>query len=201
MSKTLALCLFAVLGSVACTHQVRPNPNPLSTQSSPLALRARYYIAPEQKALIDSDSYFALGWAHTWNIQIGQALVTSFPQMLGTVFQSVQEASSPEDIGDADVLIIPEIQHFDVHAGGFVSELSISVRGKGSDGTVRLSEAFAGTPTKGKGGSAWMGGAMAGESALQRSAELAFEDVMPKIAQKLRDVFTGTSPKAGVSLR
>ena len=201
MSKTLALCLFAVLGSAACTHQVRPNPAPMSAQAAPLPLRARYFIAPEQKERIDSDSYFALGYAHTWNIQIGDALGRSFPQMLGTVFQSVQEASSPEDIADADVLIIPEIQNFDVSGGSFVSKLTLDVRAKGSDGVVRLREEFLGAPREGKGGTAWTSGAFGGETALQRSAEFAFEDVMPKVAQKLREVFSATTAKSGVSSR
>jgi hypothetical protein len=201
MSKILALCLFAVLGSAACTHQVRPNPAPMSSKDARLPLRVRYFIAPEQKARIDSDSYFALGYAHTWNIQIGEALVHSFPQMLGTVFQSAQEASSPEDFADADVLIIPEIKDFDVSGGGFVSRLTLAVRAKGSDGVMRLHEEFAGAPKEGKGGTAWLGGAFEGEAALQRSAEFAFEDVMPKIAQKLRDVFAATIPKSGVSSR
>lgn len=201
MPKTLILCLLAVLGSVACTHQVRPNPAPLSNQTAPLPLRVRYFISPEQKARLDSDSYFALGAAHTWNIHIGEALARSFPQMLGTVFQSVQEASSAEDIADADVLITPEIQHFDVGGGSFVSKLKLAVHVKGGDGAVRLSEVFEGSPKDGKAGAAWMGGAFAGESALQRSAEYAFEDVLPKIAAKLRAALAAATPKSSVSVR
>jgi len=201
MPKTLALCLLAVLTTVGCTHQVRPNPAPMSAQSTPLALRARYFIAPEQKARIDADSYFALGAAHTWNIHIGEALARSFPQMLGTVFQSVQEASSPEDIGDADVLIVPEIRHFDVTGGGFVSQLKLTVRARGSNGAAQLSDVFEGTPRHGKGGTAWLGGVAAGETALKESAEFAFEDVMPKVATRLREFFAATTAKAGVSMR
>ncbi|RKH54214.1 hypothetical protein D7X55_00425 [Corallococcus sp. AB049A] len=161
----------------------------MSNAGTPLALRARYFISPEQKARIDSDSYFALGAAHTWNITIGEALTRSFPQMMGTVFQSVQEASSPDDLGDADVLIIPEIQFFDVHAGGFVSELKLTVRSKGGQDTVQMSDLFEGASQKSKGASAWLGGAAAGQEALRQSAEFAFEDVMPKVATRLREVF------------
>ncbi|MGE6757436.1 hypothetical protein ACQKGO_05425 [Corallococcus interemptor] len=189
MPKNLVLPLLALLACVGCTHQVRPSPAPMSNAGTPLALRARYFISPEQKARIDSDSYFALGAAHTWNITIGDALTRSFPQMMGTVFQSVQEASSPDDLGDADVLIIPEIQFFDVHAGGFVSELKLTVRSKGGQDTVQMSDLFEGASQKSKGASAWLGGAAAGQEALRQSAEFAFEDVMPKVATRLREVF------------
>ncbi len=202
MPKTLSLCLLLVLGSVACTHQVRPNPAPMGAQAAPLPLRARYFIPPEQKARMDSDNYLALGLAHTWNIHIGEGLARSFPQMLGTVFQSVHEASGSADIADADVLIIPKIEHFDVGGGNFVSELRLAVRARGPDGeAVLLNEVFVATPKDGEAGAAWMGGAFAGQTALQRSAEYAFEDVLPKIARKLRDVFSKIPPKSSVSSR
>jgi len=201
MPKTLSLCLLLVLGSVACTHQVRPNPAPLRAQSAPLPLRVRYFIPPEQKARMDSDNYLALGLAHTWNIHIGEALARSFPQMLGTVFQSVHEASGSADIADADVLLIPKIEHFDVGSGNFVSELRLAVHARGAEGeAVLLNEVFVATPKDGEAGAAWVGGAFAGQTALQRSAEYAFEDVMPKIAQKLRDVFSKLSPKSSVRM-
>ncbi|MBN8231207.1 hypothetical protein JYK02_27170 [Corallococcus macrosporus] len=198
MPKTLVLPLLALLTLVGCTHQVRPSPAPMSNAGNPLALRARYYISPEQKERIDSDSYFALGAAHTWNITIGEALTRSFPQMLGTVFQSVQEASSPDDLGDADVLIIPEIQSFDVHAGGFVSQLKLTVRSKGGQDAVQVSDLFEGASQKSKGASAWLGGTAAGQEALRQSAEFAFEDVMPKVATRLREVFAKAQAKANV---
>lgn len=167
-----------------------------------MPLRVRYFISPEQKARIDSDNYLALGLAHTWEIQLGEALVRSFPQMLGTVFQSVQEASGPEDIGDADVLIIPRIEHFDVDGGNFVSTLRLAVRARGTEvGALRLNEVFVGTPRDGEAGAAWLGGAFAGGTALQRSAEYAFEDVMPKVARKLRAACSASTPKSSVSLR
>ncbi|RKH13393.1 hypothetical protein D7V97_05805 [Corallococcus sp. CA053C] len=192
--------MFALLTLAGCTHQVRPSPAPMSAQGTPLKLRARYFISPEQKARIDSDSYFALGAAHTWNIQIGEALTRSFPQMMGTVFQSVQEASGPEDLGDADALIVPEIEFFDVTGGGFVSQLKLTVRARGSDGAIRVSDLFDGAPRQGKGGTAWLGGAMAGEGALRQSAEFAFEDVMPKVATRLREVFAAQPPQSTTNM-
>ncbi|MCP3143124.1 hypothetical protein [Pyxidicoccus xibeiensis] len=172
----------------------------MSSQGTPLALRARYYISPEQKARIDSDNYFALGAAHTWNIHIGEGLARSFPQMLGTVFQSVQEASGPEDLGDADALIVPEIQFFDVTGGGFVSRLTLKVRARGTDGAIQVTDLFEGTPRQGKGGTAWLGGAMAGETALRQSAEFAFEDILPKIATRLREAFVAPPPKPSANV-
>ena len=201
MPKLLALCLLAVLGSVGCTHQVRPDPAPLTGQPSPLALRARYFISPEQRSRVDSDNYYALGLSNTWNIEIGEALAASFPQMLGTVFHSVKEASSAEDIGDADVLIVPRIEAFDVSGGSFTSELKLEVRARGSDGAVLLSQQFEGMPAEGKAGTAWFAGMAGGEGALQQSAAYAFEDVMPKIAHKLREVFTAAAPSPPLSLR
>lgn len=201
MPRTLGFTLLALLAFTGCTHQVRPNPAPMSTQGAPLALRARYFISPEQKARIDSDSYFALGAAHTWDIYIGEALTRSFPQMLGTVFQSVQEAAGPEDLGDADALIVPEIQFFDVTGGGFVSNLKLTVHSRGSDGTLKVNDLFDGTPSKGKAGTAWLGGVAAGEGALRQSAEFAFEDVMPKVATRLREVFAATPPVPTVTMR
>ncbi|WP_147445408.1 hypothetical protein [Corallococcus aberystwythensis] len=200
MSKTLLLPLFAVLALVGCTHQVRPSPAPMSNAGTPLALRARYFISPEQKERIDSDNYFVLGAAHTWNISIGEALTRSFPQMMGTVFQSVQEASSPDDLGDADVLIVPEIQFFDVNGGGFVSKLKLTVRSRGSQDAVQVSDLFEGESQKSKAASAWMGGAFAGEEALRQATEFAFEDVMPKVATRLREVFAKTQAKASAGV-
>ncbi|MFP2899002.1 hypothetical protein [Corallococcus sp. 4LFB] len=200
MSKALVVSLFALLSLVGCTHQVRPSPAPMSTAGTPLALRARYFISPEQKARIDSDSYFVLGAGHTWNITIGEALTRSFPQMMGTVFQSVQEASSPDDLGDADVLIVPEIQYFDVNGGGFVSKLKLTVRSRGSQDAVQVSDLIEGESQKSKAASAWLGGAAAGQEALRQSAEFAFEDVMPKVATRLREVFAKTQAKASAGV-
>ncbi|WP_147446951.1 hypothetical protein [Corallococcus sp. CA054B] len=196
MPRNLVLPLFALLAFVGCTHQVRPSPAPMSNAGTPLALRARYFISPEQKARIDSDSYFVLGAGHTWNITIGEGLTRSFPQMLGTVFQSVQEASSPEDMGDADVLIVPEINYFDVNGGGFVSQLKLTVRSRGSQDAVQVNDLIEGESQKSKAASAWLGGAMAGQEALRQSTEMAFEDVMPKVATRLREIFARTQAKA-----
>ncbi|MBZ4329939.1 hypothetical protein [Corallococcus sp. AS-1-12] len=196
MPRNLVLPLFALLAFVGCTHQVRPSPAPMSNAGTPLALRARYFISPEQKARIDSDSYFVLGAGHTWNITIGEGLTRSFPQMMGTVFQSVQEASGPEDMGDADVLIVPEIQYFDVNGGGFVSQLKLTVRSRGSQDAVQVSDLIEGESQKSKAASAWLGGATAGQEALRQSTEMAFEDVMPKVATRLREIFAKTQAKA-----
>lgn len=198
MPKKLVLPLLALLALVGCTHQVRPSPAPMAYQGTPLALRARFYISPEQKALIDSGKYFALGAGHTWNITIGEALTRSFPQMMSTVFQSVQEASGPDDLGDADVLIIPEIQSFSVHAGGFVSELKLTVHSKGGQDSIQMKDLFEGASQKSKGASAWLGGAASGEETLGQSAAFAFEDVMPKVATRLREVFAKSQAKANV---
>ncbi|CAM4026027.1 hypothetical protein [Corallococcus exiguus] len=196
MPRNLVLPLFALLAFVGCTHQVRPSPAPMSNAGTPLALRARYFISPEQKALIDSGKYFALGFTQTWDIYIGEALTRSFPQMMGTVFQSVQEASSPDDLGDADVLIIPEIQFFSVHAGGFVSELKLTVHSKGGQDSVSMRDLFEGASQKSKGASAWLRGGASGEETLGQSAAFAFEDVMPKVATRLREVFAKAQAKA-----
>jgi hypothetical protein len=195
MRFTKQLAVAAIALAAACTHQVRPVPHLLADSGDRLPLRAKYYLAPTERARVHSDTYFALGKAHTWNIEIGEALATSFPQMLQTVFTSVAAASGPDDVQDADVLLVPAISKFDVTGGDFTSTIEIRVRLAGSVPQAAIEEAFLGTPNEGKAGTAWWGGVFGGEGALRQSAEFAFDDVMPKIRARLKEVLARQSPR------
>jgi hypothetical protein len=193
--QTKQLAIVAIALAAACTHQVKPVPHPLADSGGLLPLRAKYYLAPTERARIHSDSYYALGKAHTWNIEIGEALATSFPQMLQTVFTSVAAASGPDDVKDADVLLVPAINKFELTGGDFTSTIEIRVRLAGGMLQTAIEEAFVGSPNEGKAGTAWGAGVFGGESALRQSTEFAFDDVMPKIRARLKEVLARQLPR------
>lgn len=184
------------IACAGCTHQIRPMPSMQATSGERLALRAKYYIAPQERAKVHSDSYFALGKAHTWNVEIGEALSSSFPQMLRSLFVTVAQASGPDDLSDADVLLIPSISQFEIGGGDFVSTIQVRVRGLDHSRNVATDEVFLGNPREGKAATAWWGGVFAGSETLQRSAEYAFEDVLPKIQAHLRMILSSWRPAA-----
>jgi hypothetical protein len=164
---------------------VRPTPHIEAIPGDKLPLRAKYYIAPDQQAEVYSDSFFALGKAHTWNVEIGEALAASVPGALRSAFTSVTRASALDDMADADILVVPVITHFEISGRNFRSTIRVKV--VATDGRVlALNQVFEGAPTKGPAGLAWAGGVFGGSEALRRSAELAFHDVMPKIVAQLR---------------
>ncbi len=185
----VGLVMAMALGAVGCTHQVRPMPKLQGTAGPVLQLRAKYYIAPEERARIHSDTYFALGKANPWNVEIGEALAASFPEALRGVFASVTAAAGPDDMSDADVLLVPAIAQFDISGGSFTSTIQVKVKALGQQRQLAMDEVFNGAPSEGKAGTAWLGGVFGGEAALQRSAEYAFEEVMPKIVAQLRKVY------------
>lgn len=189
MSRCSVAAAAAFMVSAACTHQVRPSPRPVEVSGDKLPLRAKYYLDPVDQKRVHSSSYWALGKAHTWNIEIGEALAASFPQMLQTVFSSVAVASGPQDLEEADVLIVPSINHFALSGGDYISTIEIRVRGVDKAGGVAIDEVILGQPVEGRAGTAWAAGVFGGEAALRGSAEYAFEDVLSRIRARLREVF------------
>lgn len=61
-----------------------------------------------------------------------------------------------------------------------------------------MSDLFECESRQSKAATAWLGGTAGGQELLRQSAEFAFEDVMPKVATRLREVFAKTQAKANV---
>ncbi len=171
------------VGLSGCFHEVRPEPKVTAFADTRLPLRVKYYLPRGERARVDNHRYFNLGIIHVWNIEIGEALADSVPQMLDTVFASVTPASGPTDVDDADVFVSPVITSFDVDGGNLVSTLKIRFLVLGADREAILEEEVTASSLE---DSAWMwGGAFTGVATLRTSTEQAFELLMRKTAARL----------------
>lgn len=194
--RTLTLLSIAVLAltASACTRQVRPEPSPLRAEGERLHLKVRYFISEQQRDFVHEDHFLVLGIANTWNIELGRALARGFPQVLTTVFDSVEPAASPRDIGDANALLVLSLESFSIDGASFVARVAIQVRATDRASTQIMEEELAGVSQSDAAAAAWIGGVFAGEQALRQSTEGALNDLSPKLARRLRQVF---EPRAG----
>lgn len=186
---------FGLLGP-GCAHVIQPNPHVTVAVEPRLPVRARYYIAPEDRERAVVESFFALGQRNTWRIEVGQALARALPLQLEAIFAAVHPASTPDDLGDADVLVWARVSRFGVGANTFCSGVELSVRVVDAARRTLLEERFLGAPLEGTSEAVAYFGYSGGEWALQRSAEYAFEEALPKLAWRLGQLWSVRSPGA-----
>lgn len=103
----LATCLVSSLVLVSCTYNAQLEPVLIADSSATLAQNARKI--PASVALIASEDlrnfmFTEKGGSHGVEINIGEAIVSTYSQQLGQIFDTVQVADSARAAGNTDLL-------------------------------------------------------------------------------------------------
>ena len=115
LRETGGACLAFLL--LNCTFQVRLNPVPMIAVKQRINTDLGIYLDHSRLPPVYSNSgYCMLGAAHTWNIEIGEALKTSALLAFGSAFSRAEIVASDREFNGKSLILlaVPQIQSYAV---------------------------------------------------------------------------------------